>query len=100
MDTAIALVVGLVLGLFISVALEYTLVRRYGPHAANLYWACWCTMAAVITASHGSTVWSIINAAIAGWHWWQWWNRRGRKLAAKALGRVKNLGHRLVVVPQ
>lgn len=28
-----------------------------------------------------------------------WWNRRGRKRAAKLAARVRNLGHRLVVVP-
>lgn len=45
--------------------------------------------------------WSAVGYALAGFALilWDWWKRRGRRDVERVLGVVRDLGHRLAVVP-
>lgn len=47
----------------------------------------------------GLTVHAMVCGVFAALHLWRWWDRHGRKRAHRALGVVRDLGHRLVVAP-
>jgi hypothetical protein len=78
-------------------------VRAWRPIVWALWFAWSAAISAAITLSYdpdnqlwGSKLFAIcaILAALT-----EWWNRRGKKLAEKVRGAVRNLGHRLVVAP-
>jgi hypothetical protein len=50
-------------------------------------------------AHRGSWVHSGLETIWAAYLLRRWWHRRGRKRAAKVAARIRDLGHRLVVVP-
>lgn len=60
------------------------------------------SMVATLLISPGSSWWGSAGSWILGLILLaiDWWRRKGRKRAAKAWGRVKDLGHRLVVTPE
>lgn len=62
--------------------------------------ACW-SVTAILSLASGDLVDAVLQAAFAGvFAYYAWRNRpRNNRLADKVTGVVKNLGHRLAVVP-
>lgn len=61
-----------------------------------------CIAQAITDMLEGQSVSMTIFTVLAGLHlWiiWRWWTRRRKGKPSRVLGLVRNLGHRLVVVP-
>jgi hypothetical protein len=67
---------------------------------ARPYIATGFTIAAMLHAASGSLGDALANAVCAAVWWLSWWNGGGKKLTRALLGRVRDLGHRLVIVPE
>lgn len=72
--------------------------RRFDD-ATDLPYGVACLVLAMWHAYLRNWVLSVLLAALAAWALRRWWNGRGRKRAARLAARVRDLGHRLVVVP-
>jgi hypothetical protein len=83
---------------FVLTFLVSLLATRRSPRVGDLIWSAWNAVWSLVWTVDGNPVGAVLHAAYAAYLLWQWWNRRGRKDAEKALGVVRDLGHRLTVV--
>lgn len=92
---------GVVLG-GLGVILGMLMMWRLPEAICSAVFAVWCGVGAVVSLLQGEWLWLVVNVISTAYWAWVWWrgNRRRRKRwAARCAGIVRDLGHRLAVVP-
>ena len=85
------------LGIWALFALVDRIVHMTSRYLA--FWACWYGVLAIWNMVDGESAPMAADGAFAGWCAYHAWKRRKprQRKPSKALGRVRDLGHRLVV---